>query len=78
MKKQALQRLCQRASLIFHLKTIDFYTSCINEEKVMDGILETLLANNDELYVFLHEPGTNAFTLNEKMKRKQKILQSQN
>ena len=44
----------------------------------MDGILEALLANNDELYVFLHEPNTSAFTLNEKMKRKQKILQSQN
>ena len=28
----------------------------------MDKILETLPANNDELYV-LHEPGRNAFTL---------------
>ena len=39
-----------------------FDTSCVNEEKVMDKILEGLPAYNDELHV-IHELGTNAFTL---------------
>lgn len=46
-------------------KSILFDTSCIDEEKVIDKILEALLADKNKLYV-LQEPGTNTFTLKSK------------
>ena len=73
MKRQAFQIAAENAKTLLKgncdispqkilNKTTLFDTSCINEEKIMDKILEALPADNDEVYV-LHEPGTNTFTL---------------
>ena len=43
-------------------KTVLFNVSKVNEEKIIDKVIETLPADNDELYI-VHEPGTNAFSL---------------
>ena len=72
MKRQALHIAAENAETLLKCKcnfspqkilnkTILFYKSDINEEKVMDKMLEALPTDNDELYV-LQEPGTNAFT----------------
>ena len=73
MKRQALQIAPENAETLLKgkfnfspykilKKIMLFDTSCVNEEKVMDKILEGLPAYNDELRV-IHELGTNAFTL---------------
>ena len=72
MKRQALHIAADNAKTLLKCKcnfspqkilnkTILFYTSDINEEKVKDKMLEALPIDNDELYI-LQEPGTNAFT----------------
>ena len=43
-------------------KTVLFDVSKVNEGKLIDKIVENLLADNDELYI-VHEPGRNAFLL---------------
>ena len=46
----------------FLSKTVIFYISKVNEDKIIDKIIEELPAHNDGLYV-VHELGTNTFSL---------------
>ena len=46
-------------------RTLMFDNSCIDEEKIIDKIIESLHAHNDELYIE-NEPGINVFALKNK------------
>ena len=46
-------------------RVLIFDNSCIDEEKIIDKIIESLHADNDELYIE-NEPGINVFALKNK------------
>lgn len=46
-------------------RVLIFDNSCIDEEKIIDKIIESLHADSDELYIE-HEPGINVFVLKNK------------
>ena len=46
-------------------RVLIFGNSCIDEEKIIDKIIESLHADSDELYIE-HEPGINVFVLKNK------------
>ena len=47
---------------VFLNKTVLFDTSKVSEEKIVDKILESLPADNNDIYL-IHEPCTNSFSL---------------
>ena len=47
---------------VFLNKTVLLDTSKVSEEKIVDKILESLPADNNDIYL-IHEPCTNSFSL---------------
>ena len=53
---------------VFLNKTVLFDTSKVSEEKIVDKILESLPADNNDIYL-IHEPCTNSFSLRREDRR---------